>query len=231
MVTAGVQDADIVFIAGALNNMIHSVHVQPRRELGRGLKGKLWGSDRPGTPNDFATVRAIEKLGLPTTDLQILNIGRRNSCWPPCSPASSPARCWRPPRALRPTTPATPSSPTSMTCPTRPLASPACARGYPPLEPSLLPFLRAYRDGLARYDSDKAFAIKVLDDYAKIGDARILDRTYDFYKTRGWNRSLAVSEPGVQTVIDFVARIGAGRPGRLRRAVHRARYVQQLGPP
>src|SRR5581483_8825226 len=53
VVTAGVQDADLVFIAGALNNMIHSAHVQAQLSSAEALKGMLWGSDRPGTPNDF----------------------------------------------------------------------------------------------------------------------------------------------------------------------------------
>ena len=73
--------------------------------------------------------------------------------------------------------------------------------------------------------------MKVLEDYTQTGDPRIVERTYDFFKTRGWNRSLTVSEDGVQNVIDFVARSVPAAQGVSAARFIDHRYLEQLGSP
>src|SRR5207253_636434 len=72
------------------------------------------------------------------------------------------------------------------------------------LEPSLVPFLQAYREGVDRYVQDKPLALQVLQEYSKIDDPQTLERTYEFYRARGFSRELRVSEPGVQNVLDLL---------------------------
>jgi ABC-type nitrate/sulfonate/bicarbonate transport system substrate-binding protein len=224
-----VQDADLVFIAGALNNMIHSVHVQPEVGTADGLKGKLFGSDRPGTPNDFATVRGLEKLRLSPADVQVLAIGSSEQLLVALLSGQLAGTVLAPPQSFAADDAGYPELTDLYDVPYQTIGIAGLRSRLPALEPSLLPFLRAYREGMERYDADPAFAMKVLDDYAKIGDPAVLERTYSFYKTRGWNRSLSVSDAGVQNVIDFVARTVPAAQGVTADRFIERRYLQQLG--
>ena len=231
VVTAGVQDADLVFIAGALNNMIHSAHVQAQLSSAEALKGMLWGSDRPGTPNDFATVVAIDKLGLKASDLQIINIGTSDQLLAALLSGQLAATVLGPPHNFVAEDAGYPMLVDTYDVAYQTIGIAGLRSRLVELEPALVPFLRAYREGIERYDGDKAFAMKVLEDYTQTSDPRIVERTYEFFKTRGWNRSLTVSEAGVQNVIDFVARsVPAAQGVSAERFIER-RYVEQLGPP
>jgi ABC-type nitrate/sulfonate/bicarbonate transport system substrate-binding protein len=230
VVTAGIQDADIVFIAGALNNMIHSVHVQSDIRSAEGLKGKLFGSDRPGTPNDFATVRGMEKLGLQPSDVQVLAIGSSEQLLAALLSGQLAGTVIAPPQSFAAEDAGYPELINLYDVAYQTIGIAGLRSKLPALEPAIIPFLRAYRAGMERYDTDKAFAMKVLDDYGKIGDPSILERTYDFYKSRGWNRSLTVSEAGVQNVIDLIAKTVPAAQGVSAEQFIERRYVQQLGP-
>jgi len=52
-----------------------------------------------------------------------------------------------------------------------------------------------------------------------------------FFKTRGWNRSLTVSDAGVQNVIDFVARSVPAAQGVSAARFIDHRYLELLGSP
>src|SRR5436305_135000 len=60
----------------------------PRRERGADsgsaaeLKGKLVGSDRPGTPTDFFTRRVLGKAGVTAEDVSILPLGGSDATVP-----------------------------------------------------------------------------------------------------------------------------------------------------
>src|SRR5712692_2144823 len=76
LVSADLQGgADLVFIAGALDRMILALYAMPAIQSGSDLRGKVIGTDRPGTPVAFATDLALTRLGLTTSDLQILPLG------------------------------------------------------------------------------------------------------------------------------------------------------------
>ncbi len=83
--------ANIAFIAGLHNKMIFSFHAQPDIQSPAQLRGKIVGTNRPGTPADYGNRVALTKMGLKPTDVQLLPLGSSESCGRHCKRARSRA--------------------------------------------------------------------------------------------------------------------------------------------
>jgi ABC-type nitrate/sulfonate/bicarbonate transport system substrate-binding protein len=230
MIPAAVQGEDLVFIAGALNNMIHSVHVRSDVAGAADLRGKLWGSDRPGTPNDFATQVGLERLGLTAADVQVLSIGSSDQLLQALLAGQLASTVLAPPQSFAAEDAGYPLLIDMYDVPYQTIGLVGIRGRLVPLEPSLIPLLKAYREGVDRYYSDKALALKVLEEYSRIDDPRTLERTYEFFRARGFNRDLRVSEPGVQNVLDFIAKTLPQAQGVPVTRFIETRYLDQLPP-
>jgi ABC-type nitrate/sulfonate/bicarbonate transport system substrate-binding protein len=68
-------NADLVFVAGALDRFIIGLWAMPEIRSADDLRGKTVGSDRPGTPVAYATGLALGRLGLALSDVQVLPVG------------------------------------------------------------------------------------------------------------------------------------------------------------
>ena len=75
VITASLRGLDVVFIAGLLNTMIWDFYVRPEIKTNEQLKGKIVGTDRPGTPVAYGTMVALNKLGLTAKDVQLRILG------------------------------------------------------------------------------------------------------------------------------------------------------------
>jgi hypothetical protein len=73
------------------------------------------------------------------------------------------------------------------------------------LAPRLVQLLRAVREGIDRYYSDKPFTLKVIPKYTRDSDSDIIERTYEFYRKAGFRRELIISEPGMRGILNFLA--------------------------
>jgi ABC-type nitrate/sulfonate/bicarbonate transport system substrate-binding protein len=73
--------ANIAFIAGLHNKMIFSFHAQPDIQTPAELRGKIVGTNRPGTPADYGNRVALAKMGLKATDVQLMPLGSSGVMW------------------------------------------------------------------------------------------------------------------------------------------------------
>ena len=73
--------ANIAFIAGLHNKMIFSFHAQPDIQSPAQLRGKIVGTNRPGTPADYGNRVALAKMGLKPTDVQLMPLGSSGVMW------------------------------------------------------------------------------------------------------------------------------------------------------
>jgi hypothetical protein len=74
------------------------------------------------------------------------------------------------------------------------------------LAPALKPLLASVRDGILAWNSRPDLAMKVIDEYANIGDPDILKKTYEFYTTTApFEPSLQPTIPGIKAMMDFLA--------------------------
>src|SRR5262245_63434604 len=77
LINASLRGADVVFVAGMLNTMIWDLYTKPEIKGAEQLKGKIVGTERPGSPVAYGTLVALRKLGLTrseehTSELQSL---------------------------------------------------------------------------------------------------------------------------------------------------------------
>jgi NitT/TauT family transport system substrate-binding protein len=230
MLPAALQGEDLVFIAGALNNMVHSVHVRPSIASAADLRGQVWGSDRPGTPNDFATQMGLGRLGLTPADVQVLGVGSSDQLLQALLAGQLGATVLAPPHSFAAEDAGYPMLLDLYDVPYQTIGLVGIRSRLPRLEASLVPLLKAYREGVDRYYGDKPLALQVLAEYSRIDDPRTLERTYEFYRARGFNRDLRVSEPGVQNVIDFLAKTLPAAQGARAAQFIEYRYLDQLPP-
>ncbi len=228
MLPAALQGEDLVFIAGALNNMVHSVHARPPIASAADLRGQVWGSDRPGTPNDFATQVGLERLGLTSADVQVLSIGSSDQLLQALLAGQLGATVLAPPHSFAAEDAGYATLLDLYDVPYQTIGLVGLRNRLPRLEASLVPLLQAYREGVDRYYSDKPLALKVLEEYSRIDDPRTLERTYEFYRARGFNRDLRVSEPGVQNVLDFLTKTLPAAQGARAAQFIDYRYLDQL---
>ena len=75
VLTAALRGIDVTFIAGLLNTMIWDFYVRPEIKTVEQLKGKIVGTDRPGTPVAYGTMVALKKMGLTAKDVQLRPLG------------------------------------------------------------------------------------------------------------------------------------------------------------
>jgi ABC-type nitrate/sulfonate/bicarbonate transport system substrate-binding protein len=75
VITASLRGFDVVFISGMLNTMVWDLYARPEFKTAEQLRGKIVGTERPGTPVAYGTLVAMRKLGLGTKDVQLRILG------------------------------------------------------------------------------------------------------------------------------------------------------------
>jgi len=220
--------ADIVFIAGALNQMIFTVHTTPAIHSPQELKGKLFGTDRPGTPVGFVAEVAIEKMGLQPSDLQVLNIGSSDQLLAALLSGQLASTVLGPPANFVAEDAGFPSLIDLYDVPYQNIGIAGRRERLPALEPSLVPFLRAFREGMERYNSDKALALEVIGQYSQESNPEVLDKTYEFYRRAGWNLNLGVSEQGIASIAGYLEKHVPNARSIQVSQVFDGRYAQQV---
>lgn len=75
VITASLRGFDVQFIAGMLNTMVWDLYARPEIRNAEQLRGKIVGTERPGTPVSYGTLVSLRKLGLGPKDIQLRILG------------------------------------------------------------------------------------------------------------------------------------------------------------
>ena len=62
LINASLRGFDPVFVAGMLNTMVWDLYARPEIKSAEQLKGKIVGTERPGSPVAYGTLTALNKL-------------------------------------------------------------------------------------------------------------------------------------------------------------------------
>jgi ABC-type nitrate/sulfonate/bicarbonate transport system substrate-binding protein len=218
----------VAFIGGLLNKMIFSIHVRSDIKSAEDLKGKLWGSDRPGTPNEFATQVGLNKLKLERTDLQVLPIGSSDQVLAALLSGQLSAAPLTPPASFAAEAAGYPMLIDLYDFPYQNIGMAGRRSQFASLEPSLVPFLKGLRSGVERYNSDKAYAIATIAKYTNQTNQDILEKSYEFFRARGFQQSLEMTDEGLKSIIDFLALTVPEAKSARPEQFYDLRYQQQL---
>jgi len=205
VITASLRGFDVVFISGMLNTMVWDLYARPEIKGAEQLRGKIVGTERPGTPVAYGTLVALRKLGLGTKDVQLRILGGTAQIAGALQTNQIAAGALGPPVSFQIERGGFRSLATTIDQPYQNVGLVIRKSRMEELAPRLVPLLRAVRSGIDRYYSDKPFSLKVIPKYTRDSDADIIDRTYEFYRKAGFKRELMTSEAGMQGVLDFMS--------------------------
>jgi len=205
VITASVRGFDVVFIAGLLNTMIWDFYVRPEIKSIEQLKGRIVGTDRPGTPVAYGTLVALKKMGLTAKDVQLRPLGSSPQIVAAFYAGQISGGVGSPPASFQMERSGFRSMASLLDVPYQNVGLVVRRSRIDELASRFTPLLRAVRQGIDRYYSDKPFAMKVIGKYTKENDQEVLERTYEFYKKAGFRREMVTSEPGLQGMLDFLS--------------------------
>jgi ABC-type nitrate/sulfonate/bicarbonate transport system substrate-binding protein len=205
VITASVRGHDVVFIAGLLNTMIWDFYVRPEIKSIEQLKGKIVGTDRPGTPVAYGTLVALKKMGYTAKDVQLRPLGSSPQIVAAFYAGQIAGGVGSPPASFLMERSGFRSVVSLLDVPYQNVGLVVRRSRLDELANRLVPLLRAVREGIDRYYADKPFAMKAIGKYTKETDQEVLDRTYEFYKKAGFRREMVTSEPGLQGMLDFLS--------------------------
>ena len=205
LINASLRGFDVVFVAGMLNTMIWDLYARPEIKSAEQLKGKIVGTERPGSPVAYGTLVALRKLGLTARDVQLRILGGSAQITAALLTNQIVAGSAAPPVSFQLDRSGFHSMATTLDQPYQNVGVVMRRGRMDELAGRLVPLLRAVRAGIDRYYSDKPFTMKVIAKYTKETDPDIIDRTYEFYRKAGFKRELMISEPGVQGILNFLS--------------------------
>jgi len=205
LINASLRGFDVIFAAGMLNTMIWDLYAKAEIKSAEQLRGKIVGTERPGSPVAYGTLVALRKLGLTAKDVQLRILGGSEQITAALLTGQIVGGAAAPPVSFQLDRAGFHSMATTLDQPYQNVGVVMRRARMDELAGRLVPLLRAVRAGIDRYYSDKAFTMKVIAKYTKEKDPDIIDRTYEFYRRAGFRRELMVSEPGVQGILDFLS--------------------------
>ena len=204
VLTASLRGFDVVFVAGLLTTMIWDLYARPEIKSEQ-LKGKIVGTERPGSPVAYGTLVALRKLGLTPKDVQLRPLGGTVQVAAALQAGQISAGPSAPPVSFQLERAGFHSMTTTLDQPYQNVGVVVRRGRMDELAARLVPLLRSVCSGIDRYYSDKAFTMKVIAKYTKETDPDVVERTYEFYRKAGFKRELMISEPGVQGILDFLS--------------------------
>lgn len=205
VITASLRGFDVVFVAGLLNTMIWDLYARAEIKSAEQLRGKIVGTERPGSPVAYGTLVGLRKLGLTPKDVQLRILGGSAQIAAALLTGQIVAGAAAPPVSFQLDRSGFHSMTTTLDQPYQNVGVIVRRGRMDELAGRLVPLLRSVRAGIDRYYSDKAFTMKVIAKYTKENDPDIIERTYEFYRKAGFKRELMISEPGMQGILDFMS--------------------------
>ena len=205
LINASLRGFDAVFVAGMLNTMIWDLYARAEIKSAEQLKGKIVGTERPGSPVAYGTLVALRKLGLTPKDVQLRILGGSDQITAALLTGQIVAGAAAPPVSFQLDRAGFHSMTTTLDQPYQNVGVVVRRGRMDELAGRLVPLLRSVRAGIDRYYNDKPFTMKVIAKYTKERDPDIIERTYEFYRKAGFRRDLIISEPGVQGILDFLS--------------------------
>ncbi len=206
-VTAFLQGADLVVVAGALNKFPFSVVVRPEIRQPSDLLGKKIGVVNFGGQNELSVLMALKEWNIPREAVNIIPAGPSDSRVVALNTKALDATVLAPPQTIQ-----------AEKLGFRTLVHMSDLKASFPLDTivthrSLLKqqrglvkrFLQAFIEGLHQVMTNKEKTIGVYQKILKQQDRSIVEKTYDYYAPK-FSMPPRVSLDGLRTTAEFVAK-------------------------
>ncbi|MBI3078669.1 MAG: ABC transporter substrate-binding protein [Deltaproteobacteria bacterium] len=241
VVSANVTGAQLVFVGGVLNSILHFLVVAPEVTAATGLRGKTVGVTRFGSLSDLSARLILERLGLQAPrEVAIVQTGGYPEALAAMQGGGIQGAIFTAPwhrRAERLGFRILTSAPEQgIRLPSTTLAT---SRSFLAARPELVRgFLQGFAEGMHRYKHDKEASLRVLAKYLRMTEREALESAHE--DARFLEPRLALPLEGIRLLIEEVARhdprARASKPEehvdlRLVQELERDRFFDRLAAP
>jgi ABC-type nitrate/sulfonate/bicarbonate transport system substrate-binding protein len=197
---------DLVMIASGLNHLASALYAISEIASSEQLKGKVIGSDKPGTTSDYVVRQSLSLLGLKPEEVEIRAIGTAPEIATAMLSGQVQAGIVSPPQSFQLETRGFRLLRDIFSQPYQSIGLVARRSRLDVLAPALRPLVSAFRDGILAWNNQPELAMNVLDQYTQMGDAEILRKSYEFFtRVTPFEPSLQPTIPGMKAILDFLA--------------------------
>ncbi|MBV8087445.1 MAG: ABC transporter substrate-binding protein [Chloroflexi bacterium] len=198
--------ADLVYVGSVSNHPQGELVVKPAIKTPADLKGKLIGSDKPGSTTDYYTQLEFKLMGINPSDVQVRAIGSGDIIIQALSSGQLDGGTMTPPQSFQAEAQGFQVMQTTFKEAYQGNGAMVSKARLDELKPALLGFLAGVRDGVVAFNSQPDMAKQIIAKYAKIEDPNVLDRTYQFHQTSNpFQPDLLPTLPGIQAMLDFLS--------------------------
>jgi ABC-type nitrate/sulfonate/bicarbonate transport system substrate-binding protein len=207
VITANVNGGtDLVYVGSLFNHSQFAMGAPLDIKTGADLKGKLVGTDRPGTTTEYQTKVLLDILGLKLTDVQLRPLGNADTIYAALLSGQLQGGTISQPHTFKIEGQGYHIIADTYKVPYQSLGPVVQKARLNELTPALLQFLDAMRAAIRAYNTQADTAKKVVSTNLKETDQDILDKTYDFYtKQAPFQEDLKPTVEGMIQIRDFLA--------------------------
>jgi ABC-type nitrate/sulfonate/bicarbonate transport system substrate-binding protein len=228
---AAVEGADLVQVAGSIDNQIMKLMVHPSIAKPQDLKGKTLAVTRFGSLTDLIVRPALKNWGLePQKDVKLIQIGRMPDMVTAIMQKSVDGGVI--------------SFPTSVQAEKLqlktlldfaelghdlPASTVVVSRRYGKANHDVvIRFLKAYIEGTRRLFTDRELGIRALRRYGGISDRDMLATTYDLFTTRYIKKIPKINPKGVENSLNLIAENNPKAKGRKAEEFMDSSFIDEL---
>jgi ABC-type nitrate/sulfonate/bicarbonate transport system substrate-binding protein len=198
--------ADLAIIASGFNHSQHALLTLPDIHTPAEFKGKVLGSDRAGSTNDYQNRVLLKLMGLQPSDVTLRVLGGGDTFLPALISGQIQAGALAPPQVYQAEAAGFHILQDSYSQPYQGGGWVTSRARFAELAPALPPFLAAFRQGMITFRQQPQLAKDVLRQYTKTTDADLLDKTYDFFINKSpFQEDLQPTLEGIQGMLDYLA--------------------------
>ncbi|HLG69178.1 MAG TPA: ABC transporter substrate-binding protein [Chloroflexota bacterium] len=198
--------ADLVMLASSFNHSLHALVTPAEIRTPADFKGKILGSDRPGSTNDYQNRVILGLMGLQPSDVTIRVLGGSDSLLPALLSGQIQGAALSPPQIYQAEEAGFHVLQDTYSQPYQGGGWVTSRARLDELAPAMPPFLAAFRQGMITFRQQPDLAKRILSERTKTDDPVQLDKTYDFFvKTAPFQEDLRPTMEGIQRMLDYLS--------------------------
>ena len=198
---------DLAYVAAEINHSSSSLNVGSGIQTAADLKGKIVGTDQPGTITNYQTTVMLSQLGLQPSDVSLRAVGGSSVQISSLLSGQLQAATLSPPFSFQAVAKGFKPLTTGYQIPLLDVGAVVERTRIDALTPALVAFVEGCRQGIQAFNDQRDLALKVMQQYTKETDQNILQTTYDFYKTSvPYQENQQPLLQGIQGVLDFLGK-------------------------
>lgn len=198
--------ADLAIVASSFNHSLHALVTSADIRAAADFKGKVLGSDRPGSTNDYQNRVLLRLMGLQPSDVTIRVLGGSDALLPALMSGQIHGAALSPPQIYEAEAAGFRILEDTYSEPYQGGGWVTSRARFGELGPVIPPFLTAFRQGMVAFREQPELAKRVLAERTKTTDQFLLDRTYDFFLNKApFQDNLKPTLEGIQRMLDYLS--------------------------